>query len=75
MDEQLYEELIYEYLFPMMAHLYEFNCVVHQDNDPTHNSKLCRDVFKKNNIKRVIYYPSCEISLFCYLKFQTCKSL
>ena len=58
MDEQLYEELIYEYLFPMMAHLYEVICVVHQDNDPTHNSKLCRDVFKKNNIKRVIYYPS-----------------
>ena len=42
MDEQLYEELIYEYLFRMMAHLYEVICVVHQDNDPTHNLKLCK---------------------------------
>ena len=53
MDENLYKELIHDYLFPMMANFYEFNCVVHQDNDPKHNSKLCKEVFSKNNIKRV----------------------
>jgi hypothetical protein len=56
MDEKLYKEIILCFLFPTMANQYDFDCIFHQDNDPKHNSKLCKSVLKDNNINWVKNY-------------------
>ena len=40
MDRYLYRDILLEF-FPFMAAKYDFNCVIHQDNDAKHTSELC----------------------------------
>ena len=53
MDSNLYHEILVFDFFPFMAAHFDFDCVLHQDNDAKHGSKLCRDILKNNQIKWV----------------------
>jgi hypothetical protein len=50
MTSELYQEIVLESFFPFMAAAYNFECTLHQDNDPKHKSKLLRDLFSENEI-------------------------
>jgi hypothetical protein len=53
LDQHLYKDIINEYLFPFVAEKYNYKVTLHQDNDPKHNSKLCKETLVNNNIKWV----------------------
>lgn len=61
MDRFVYRDIIYDYLFPCIGHLYDYRGRVHQDNDPKHNSKLCREALIDCRIKWVSFHSSCLI--------------
>jgi hypothetical protein len=50
MTSELYREIFFDAFFPFMAAAYNFDCTLHQDNDPKHKSKLLRDLFSENDI-------------------------
>jgi hypothetical protein len=60
MSSELYQEIVLESFFPFMAAAYNFDCTLHQDNDPKHKSKLLRNLFIENNIDWV-----CFLSKIC----------
>jgi hypothetical protein len=51
MDALLYREIMADYLLPFMAQKYNMDCYLHQDNDPKHTSKICKDFLRINGIK------------------------
>ncbi|CAF0953586.1 unnamed protein product [Brachionus calyciflorus] len=53
MDSELYREILADYLIPFGALKFNSSFILHQDNDPKHNSKICRDFLKKNGINWV----------------------
>ena len=53
MDAALYRDILVFDFFPFMAAKYNFDCVLHQDNDGKHASKLCKAVLTENNINWV----------------------
>ena len=53
MDSNLYKEIIEDIFVPFAAEKYDFNCNIHQDNDPKHSSRLCSDALKFHNINWV----------------------
>jgi hypothetical protein len=50
MTSELYQEIFFDAFFPFMAAAFNFDCTLHQDNDPKHKSKLLRDLFFENDI-------------------------
>ena len=48
MDRYLYRDILLFEFVPFMAAKYDFDCVLHQDNDAKHTSALCREIFKEN---------------------------
>ena len=61
MDKFLYQDIILRNFYPFMAAKYDLNCILHQDNDPKHLSKVCTDALAENGIKWV--------KIFFILKF------
>ena len=55
MDAKLYREILGDYLFPFMAAKFNFDCVLHQDNDPKHTSRLIRTFLDVNEINWVSF--------------------
>ena len=53
MDSNLYKEILGSFLFPFIATKYDFNCILHQDGDPKHNSQLCTSYLLDNNVNWV----------------------
>lgn len=47
MDQEIYRDIIYEYLFPFMAEKHNYLAVLHQDNDPKHTSRMCKQTFTR----------------------------
>ncbi|CAF1034438.1 unnamed protein product, partial [Brachionus calyciflorus] len=45
-----YQEIIYNYIFPFCQEKYNFDCIVHQDNDTKHRSRLCQQTYRDLNI-------------------------
>ncbi|CAF1083718.1 unnamed protein product [Brachionus calyciflorus] len=50
MDSQMYTEILGDFLFPFGARMYDFHFNLHQDNDPKHNSLLCRNFLDLNGV-------------------------
>ena len=67
MDGELYLEILYDFLIPSLAKYYVFECNLHQDNDPKHNSLICRSVYTNNGISCVIQHR------FLYFKLSSTK--
>ena len=44
-----------------MAAKFDFDCILHQDNDGKHTSKLCKEALKEANINWVFQYFRFEI--------------
>ena len=53
MDSVLYKEVLVYYLFPFIAGKYNFDCILHQDNDSKHHSVLCWSFLEENGINWV----------------------
>jgi hypothetical protein len=53
MNAKLYKEILGDFLIPFMASKYDFNCILHQDGDPKHTSKMCKDYLDRNQINWV----------------------
>ena len=53
MDASLYRDILVFDFFPFMAAKFDFDCILHHDNDGKHTSKLCKSVLNDNNIKWV----------------------
>jgi hypothetical protein len=53
MDASLYRDILVFDFFPFMAAKFDFDCILHQDNDGKHTSKLCKSILNDNNIKWV----------------------
>ena len=39
-----------------MAAKFDFDCILHQDNDGKHTSKLCKEALKQANINWLFQY-------------------
>ena len=50
MDAELYMQIISSFLLPFAAVKYDFNCILHQDNDSKHSSLKCRELLLQNRI-------------------------
>jgi transposase len=50
LDSTLYSSIINEHLYPFVTNSFNGQCVLHQDNDPKHSSKLCINAFKDAKI-------------------------
>lgn len=59
MDGPLYRDILAFDFFPFMAAKFDFDCILHQDNDSKHGSKLCKAILKDNNIKWVFFNNKC----------------
>ena len=62
MTSELYQEIVLDGFFPFMAAAFNFDCTLHQDNDPKHKSKLLRDLFIENDVDWVNPFY-CETNL------------
>ena len=49
MDADTYNQIMHEFLFPFIADKYDFNIVLHQDNDPKHTSRKCKSIVINNH--------------------------
>lgn len=68
MDKFIYKEIIYDYLFPCIGELYNYRGRFHQDNDPKHNSKLCREALADCGIEWVRIEIICLDCVFKSIK-------
>jgi hypothetical protein len=50
MDAELYREILVFDFFPFMAAKFNFDCIVHQDNDGKHTSNMCTAALNENNV-------------------------
>ena len=50
MTSELYQEIFLDSFIPFMAGAYNFDCTLHQDNDPKHKSKLLRNLYEENDV-------------------------
>ena len=55
MDSNLYRDILAEYLVKFGSTEYSHEYKLHQDNDPKHNSELCTQFLKKNDINWVLF--------------------
>ena len=58
MDANLYSIIIKKFVLPFAAAEYDFDCTIHQDNDPKHNSLLCRNLLERFNIEWIRAPPN-----------------
>ena len=56
MYAELYREILLFDFFPFMAATFNFDCILHQDNDGKHTSLICKAVLKENDIKWVFIF-------------------
>ena len=57
MDALLYRDILVFDFFPFMAAKFNFDCILHQDNDGKHASNLCKAILKDNDINWVTNGP------------------
>lgn len=55
MNSVLYRDILAEYLIPFAFENFDFDFMLHQDNDPKHTSSICNDFLKKNQIIWVFF--------------------
>ena len=56
MDSKLYKNIIESIFVPFVAGNYQYQRFIHQDNDPKHSSRLCKETLENFNITWVIIY-------------------
>ena len=63
MDAGMYNQILLRYLCPFGSYKY-VKYVLHQDNDPKHTSKLCKEFISDNNINWKKYFNEI-ICIYC----------
>lgn len=57
MDSRIYQEILVTFLFPYLAeHFNQNEAILHQDNDPKHNSILCRETLTAFGVNWVVKF-------------------
>jgi hypothetical protein len=54
MDAILYREILVFDFFPFMAAKYNFDCILHQENDGKHTSYICTAALEESKILWVL---------------------
>jgi hypothetical protein len=70
MTQEVYLEILASHFLPFGLNRYGSNWILHQDNDPKHNSYLCANFLKENEInwvnknkKYICYFDIYQITL------------
>lgn len=56
MNATMYNQILGDFLLPFGALNFDYDFVLHQDNDPKHKSNECLTFLEKNSIKWVTLY-------------------
>ena len=53
MDKYLFRDILVFEIIPFMSAKYNFDCILHQDNDAEHLSGICKKILLENDIRWV----------------------